>query len=181
MLLHTKAKMLSIHDKVEVLNEADEVVYSAESKVLSIHHATTVRDGQGREVAKITQKPLSLHETHDIEMADGEKIELRTELFHVMKDVIDLEGLGWQLHGDVLEHNYEIVNKLGATIAAAHHKWVSVHDVYYIDVMDESQADKIVCVYLALEQIIRMRELQRANAAGGTAAAAGTADRNDQN
>ena len=59
MLLHTKAKMLSIHDKVEVLNEADEVVYSAESKVLSIHHATTVRDGQGREVAKITQKPIS--------------------------------------------------------------------------------------------------------------------------
>ena len=180
MLLHTKARIMSIHDKVEVLDEADQVVYSAESKVLSIHHATTVRDAQGREVAKITQKPLSLHETHDIEMASGEKIELRTELFHVMKDVIDLEGLGWRLHGDILEHDYEILDQRGQAIASAHHKWVSVHDVYYIDVMDESQMDKIVCVYLALEQIIRMRELQRANAAGGAAAAGTAANRDDQ-
>ena len=181
MLLHTKARMMSIHDKVQVLDEADQVVYSVESKVFSIHHATTVKDAQGREVAQITQKPISLHETHDIVMADGEKIELRTEIFHVMKDVIDLEGVGWQLHGDILEHDYEIVDRQGMTLARAHHKWVSVHDVYYIDVLDESQTDKIVCVYLALEQIIRMRELQRANAAGGTTAAAGTADRNDQN
>ena len=174
MLLHTKARIMSIHDKVQVLDEADQVVYSVQSKVLSIHHATTVRDAQGREVAKITQKPISLHETHDIEMASGEKIELRTELFHVMQDVIDLEGLGWRLHGDILEHDYEILDQRGQTIASAHHKWVSVHDVYYIDVMDESQMDKIVCVYLALEQIIRMRELQRANAAGSAA------DRDDQ-
>ena len=180
MLLHTRARIMSIHDKVQVLDEADEVVYSAESKVLSIHHATTVRDAQGREVAKITQKPISLHETHDIEMATGEKIELRTELFHVMQDVIDLEGLGWRLHGDILEHDYEILDQRGQTIASAHHKWVSVHDVYYIDVMDESQMDKIVCVYLALEQIIRMRELQRANAAGGAAAADTAAHRDDQ-
>ena len=172
---------MSIHDKVQVLGEADQVVYSVESKVFSIHHATTVRDAQGREVAQITQKPLSLHETHDIVMTDGEKIELRTEIFHVMKDVIDLEGVGWQLQGDILEHDYQIVDGRGMPLARAHHKWVSVHDVYYIDVMDESQTDKIVCVYLALEQIIRMRELQRANAAGGTAAAAGAAHQNNNN
>ena len=179
MLLHTKAKMMSIHDKITIMDEADQVVYSVESKVLSIHHKTFVHDAQGRQVAEITQKPLSLHETHDIQMADGERIELKTELLHFMDDVIDLEGLGWQLRGDILQHNYQILDERGIQVASTHQKWVSVHDVYYIDVLDESQLDRIVCIYVALEQIIRARELRRASEASAAGAAYGKSNDNN--
>lgn len=166
MLLHSKSKMFSLHAKMEIMDEADEVIYTVESKALSIHNTTYVRDAQGREVAVITNKPVSLHETHDVRMASGEQFELRTELMHLMDDVIDLEGIGWQLRGDMLQHNYQILNERGETVATTHQKWVSVHDVYYIDVLDEGQADKIVSIYVALEKIIRARELRRENESG---------------
>ena len=177
MLLHAKSKMLSIHKKMEIMDEADQVLYTVESKALSIHDTTYVRNASGDTIATIKHKPISLHETHIIEFADGEEVEVRTEWFHVMNAVIDLEGLGWQMRGDVLQHNYEFVNSLGGVLARTHQKWVSLHDVYYIDVLDESQIDRIVAVYVALERIIREREIRRENesgviAAGGTAAAA---------
>lgn len=163
MLLHTRSKLLSIHQKMDILDEDDRVVYTVESKVVSIHNTTTVTDADGQEVAVLTHKPISLHETHDIAMASGEKIELRTELFHFTDDVVDLTGVGWQLRGDMLQHNYEIVDGDGRVLATAHHKWASLHDVYTIDILDESQTDRIVCVYVALEKIIRERETRRAN------------------
>ena len=159
---------------MEIMDEADQVVYTVESKVLTIHNTTYVHNAQGDEVAVITNKPVSLHETHEIRMASGEQFEMRTELMHLMDDVIDLDGIGWQLRGDMLQHNYQILNERGEMIATTHQKWVSVHDVYFIDVLDEGQVDKIVSVYVALEKIIRARELRRENeasAAGGAAAA----------
>ncbi len=163
MLLHTKSKLLSIHQKMDILDEEDCVVYTVESKVVSIHNTTTISNAAGQEVAVLTHKPISLHETHDLVMASGEKIELRTELFHFTDDVVDLSGIGWQLRGDMLQHSYEIVDEAGRVLASAHHKWVSLHDVYYIDVLDESQTDRIVCIYVALEKIIRERETRRAD------------------
>ena len=174
MLLHSKSKMFSLHQKMEIMDEADQVVYTVESKVLTIHNTTYVHNAQGDEVAVITNKPVSLHETHEIRMASGEQFEMRTELMHLMDDVIDLDGIGWQLRGDMLQHNYQILNERGEMIATTHQKWVSVHDVYFIDVLDEGQVDKIVSVYVALEKIIRARELRRENeasAAGGAGAA----------
>ncbi len=179
MLLHAKSKMLSIHKKMEIMDEADQVLYTVESKAVSIHDTTTVRNAAGETVATIKHKPISLHETHIIELADGEEAEVRTELFHVMQDVIDLEGLGWQMRGDILQHNYEFVNSLGGVLARTHQKWVSLHDVYYIDVLDESQVDKIVSVYVALERIIREREIRRENESGVIAAGAAAASQSN--
>ena len=179
MLLHAKSKMLSIHKKMEIMDEDDRVLYTVESKAISIHDTTYIRNAEGETIATISHKPISLHETHEIEFADGERVEVRTEWFHVMNDVIDLDGLGWQLRGDVLQHNYEFVNQLGAVMARTHQKWVSLHDVYYIDVVDERQLDRIVCIYVALERIIREREIRRENESGVIGAAAAV-HHNDQ-
>ncbi len=181
MLLHAKSKMLSIHKKMEIMDEDDRVLYTVESKAISIHDTTYIRNAVGETIATISHKPISLHETHEIEFADGERVEVRTEWFHVMNDVIDLDGLGWQLRGDVLQHNYEFVNQLGAVMARTHQKWVSLHDVYYIDVLDEGQLDRIVCIYVALERIIREREIRRENESGviGASAAAHHSDQQD--
>ncbi len=178
MLLHAKSKMLSIHKKMEIMDEADQVLYTVESKAISIHDTTYVRNAAGENIATITHKPISLHETHIIQFADGEDVEVRTEWFHVMKDVINLEGLGWQMRGDILQHNYEFVDMRGGVLARTHQKWVSLHDVYYIDVLDESQLDRIVAVYVALERIIREREIRRENESGAVAGGAAVIHQN---
>ena len=163
MLLHTKAKMFSLHQKIEILNEADEPVYHVESKVFSLHGITYIYDAQNRQLAVMKRKPVSLHETHDITLASGEEIEIRTELFHLMNDVIRIDSLGWELHGDFLQHNYELIDQNGQVVATTHHKWVSLHDVYYIDILRENEVDRIVCIFVMLEKIIRGREQRREN------------------
>ncbi len=163
MLLHTKAKMLSIHKKIEIMDEDDRVVYEVESKAVSVHDTTFIRKADGEEIAKVTKKPISMHETHTIEMASGEEIDIKTEWFHLMNDVIKIDSMGWELHGDVLQHNYELYDAMGNLVASTHRKWVSLHDVYYIDIRNESLTDRIVCVYVTLEKIIRDREQGRMN------------------
>lgn len=163
MLLHTKSKMLSLHQKIEILNENNAAVYHVESKVVSIHNTTYIYDAHKRQIAVIKRKPVSMHETHTLEMASGEVIEISTDWFHLMDDVIRIDSLGWQLHGDVLQHNYELIDEHGQTAATTHHKWVSLHDVYYINVLNERELDRIVCIYVMLEKIIRDREQRRAD------------------
>jgi len=36
-------------------------------------------------------------------MADGTHFELSNELFHIIKDITNIQGLGWQLKGNILE------------------------------------------------------------------------------
>lgn len=49
----------------------------------------------------------------------------------------------------------------GQVIAATHHKWVSLHDTYDIEVADEGDMDRIISVYVTLEKIFRSREQRR--------------------
>ncbi len=163
MHLHTKSKLFSIHKKMKILNDENKTVYEVESKAISIHDTTYIRDEHNRQVAVLTCKPISMHETHLIEMASGEQIEIKTELFHLMEDVIRIDALGWELHGDLLQHDYQLVDMNGQVIAATHHKWVSLHDTYDIEVADEGDMDRIISVYVTLEKIIRSREQRRMN------------------
>ena len=42
---------------------------------------------------------------YEITMADGKKFELSNELFHLIKDIINIQGLGWQIRGNILGLN----------------------------------------------------------------------------
>lgn len=152
--LHIKQKVLSLHGKMKVLDNDENEVYNVESKMISIHNKTYIHNVQGEQIAFISRKPISIHEVHDVEMSDGTKFQLRTEWFHVVQDVIDIEGLGWHLHGDFLQHNYEIWDETGKTVATTHMKWLSIHQISYIDILDESKQDIVVALFVALERII---------------------------
>lgn len=43
--------------------------------------------------------------------------------------------------------------------------WVSMHDIYFIDIMDDSKADLVVAVCVTLRRIMQDRE-QAGNSAG---------------
>lgn len=167
MNLHMQSKVFSLHGRMDVLDEAENAVYTIESKPISLHNKTYVRNAAGDEVAYISRKAISLHETHYVEMSDGLNFELRTELFHITKDIIDIEGLGWKLQGDFFQHDYQILDENDRPLAATHVKWFSIHNVYFIDIFDDAKADVIIALYVALERIIQDRA---ANASASSAA-----------
>lgn len=170
MKLHIKAKVISVHSKMDILDEQDELAYKVQSKALSIHDKTYIRNRAGDEVAYIHAKAISIHSVHYVEMADGVNFEMSEELWHLTKDIINIPELGWQLRGDFTAHNYEMLDANGNVIATAHRKWFSLHGIYYLDVLEEDKAEVAVAVYVVLEHMISARE----TAAAASCTPAGT-------
>lgn len=165
MKLKMKAKIASIHNKISITDEEGNLVYQVHSKVFSLHNVTYLADGEGEEIAVITRKPVSMHDVHTIQLVDGTEIELRTELLHLTKDVLNIEALGWQLTGDLTQHDYQLTDDQGQLLAQTHRKWLSLHDTYEVDIVDEERMDLIVAVLVALDKLVaeRQRVIQNAD------------------
>ena len=111
--LFTSSKVLTVHHRIEITDAEGNVVYRAQTKFPSLHDKTDVFDSDGRYAAHIEKKLFTLHERHFVTMADGEAFELSNEIFHIIKDVTNIEGLGWQLRGNILGLNFELYDEYG--------------------------------------------------------------------
>ena len=162
--------MASIHDKSDVLDENGNLLYRVHSRALSIHDKTYIEDTSGNEVAYIHAKAVSIHHVYYVELASGASFELHEELNHV-KDVIDVEPIGWQLRGDsIIEFDFHVYDDQQRTVATAHRNVVSLHDIYDMDVLDESKADIVVAIFVIMRHIVEQR-----NQAAGMAASSSSA------
>ena len=156
--LYTSSKVISLHHRIEVMNDREEVVYRAESKAISLHDRTEIFDAEGNLVAKMWKKVLTLHERHFIEMADGTNFQLSNELWHLIKDVTNVEELGWQLSGNIMALNFELYDADGSIIAVIGQKMFSLHDKYCIDIYKPEHEQKVVAILITLQHMIRDRE-----------------------
>jgi len=162
--LFTTTKVFTLHHHIDITDENENVVYQANSKFFSIRDKTDVTDMAGKQVAHIERKFFTLHERHFITMGDGTKFELSNELWHVVKDVTNIEGLGWQLRGNIAELNFELYDASGNIIAVIGQKLISLHDKYCIDIYRPEEEHKIVAILITLQHMIRDREASRSAA-----------------
>ena len=156
--LFTSTKVFTLHHHIDITDGDGNVVYQAESKMISIHDKTWIRDMSGNQVAYIWRKILTLHERHFIEMSDGTNFELSNELFHLIRDITNIEGLGWQLRGNILGLNFELYDAEGEIIAVIGQKMISLHDKYCIDIYRPECEKTCVAILIALQHMIRDRE-----------------------
>ncbi len=162
--LFTTTKVFTLHHHIDITDENENVVYQANSKFFSIRDKTDITDMAGKQVAHIERKFFTLHERHFITMGDGTKFELSNELWHVVKDVTNIEGLGWQLRGNIAELNFELYDASGNIIAVIGQKLISLHDKYCIDIYRPEEEHKIVAILITLQHMIRDREANRSAA-----------------
>ena len=156
--LFTSTKVFTIHHKIEITDERENVVYRAASKAISLRDKTDVCDASGNPIAHIERKILSFHERHYVTMADGTAFELSNELFHLIRDVTNIVGLGWQLRGNILGLNFELYDQNGQIIAVIAQKLVSLHDKYCIDIYRPEYEKTVVAILITLQHMIRDRE-----------------------
>ena len=161
--LYSELKMLTLHQHTDITDEAGQVLYQARSKMVSLHDKTDIVDASGRHVAHIEAKLLSFHERHYITMADGRRLTLSNEFFHLIRDITNIEELGWQIRGNLLELNFALIDGDGLPVAAIAQKMVSFHDRYCIDIYQPEQEEMVVAIVITLQHMIRKREEQRAN------------------
>ena len=155
--LFTSSKVFTLHHHIDITDENENVVYHASTKFPSLHDKTDIVDALGRPVAHIERKFFSLHERHYVTMADGLSFELSNELFHLIKDITNIEGLGWQLQGNILGLNFELYDGAGNVIAVIGQKMFSIHDKYCVDIYMPEHERIVVAILITLQHMISDR------------------------
>ena len=152
--LFTSAKFFSLHHHIDIMDEQEKVVYRAKSKVLSIRDKTDVFDVQGNPVAHIEAKVFTIHEIHYVTMADGTKFELSNEVLHLVKDITNIVGLGWQLRGNIAALNFELYDQDDSVIAVIGQKLLSIHDKYCIDIYKPEYEQIVIAILVTLQHML---------------------------
>jgi len=155
--LFTSTKLLTLRHEISVTDDRENVVYRAQSKVVSLRDKTDVFDAADEPVAHIEKKLFSFHERHFITMADGTQFELSNELFHLIKDVTNIVGLDWQLRGNILGLNFELYDEQKRIVAVISQKMLSLHDKYCIDIYQPEHEKIVVAILITLQHMIRDR------------------------
>ncbi|MBQ4505820.1 MAG: LURP-one-related family protein [Firmicutes bacterium] len=167
--LFTSTKVFTLHHKIDITDAEEKVVYTAATKFPSILDKTDVFDASGARVAHIERKLISLHQRHYVDMEGGPSFELSNELFHLIKDITNIEGLGWQLRGNILGLNFELYDEEGGIIAVIAQKMLSIHDKYCIDIYRPEYEKTVVAILVTLQHMVRDRQ-----ASGGSGSSAGS-------
>ena len=118
-------------------------------------------DQAGNQVAHIERKFFTLHERHFITMADGTAFQLSNELWHIIKDVTNLEELGWVLRGNIAELNFQLYDAQDQVIAVISQKLISIHDKYCVDIYQADKEPIVVAILVTLQHMIKDREAAR--------------------
>ena len=162
--LFTSTKVLTLHHKITITDAEENVVYRAESKFFSLRDKTDIFDAADNLVAHIERKIFTIRQRHFVSMADGTSFELSNELLHLIKAITNIEGLGWQLRGNILGLNFELYDQNDQIIAVIAQKMISLHDKYCIDIYRPEYEKTVVAILVTLQHMIRDRE----NASSGS-------------
>ena len=161
--LFTTSKVFTLHHHIDITDGNEKVIYQANTKFPSLHDKTDIMDEFGNKVAHIEKKIFTLHQRHFITMGDGRSFQMSNELFHIVKDVTNIEGLGWQLRGNIAELNYELYDAQNNIIAVISQKLLSIHDKYSIDIYQPEQEAAVIAILITLQHMIKDREASRSS------------------
>ena len=169
--LFTTSKVFSLHHRITIVDNAENVIYRSETKFPSLHDKTDIYDAAGQHVAHIERKFFSLHERHFVTMADGTAFQISNELFHIVKDITNIEELGWQLKGNIFGLNFELYDGSGQIIAVISQKFLSIHDKYSIDIYKPEAEQTVIAILITLQHMVKDR--QNASSAGSSSSSSG--------
>ena len=156
--LYTSTAFLSLCHHIIITDAAGVPVYESSSKVFSFRDRTDVMRADGTHVAHIERKVFTLHQRHYVTMEDGTAFELWSELFHIIKDIINIDGLGWQIEGNILQMNFLIKDRNGNAVAYIGQKLFSIHDRYSVDIYQPQYEEAVVAILVCLQHMVRDRE-----------------------
>ncbi|MBQ6494022.1 MAG: LURP-one-related family protein [Erysipelotrichaceae bacterium] len=155
--LYTALKFGDLHQRIDITDEEENVKYYTKSSVFTLTGKTDIFDASDELVAHLEKKPISLHEKHYVTMADGTSFTLSNELFHIVEDITNIEGLGWQMQGNIIGLHFNLLDENGEPIARVVKKAISIHDKYSIDIYKPEFEKEVVAIVIQLEKMLQAR------------------------
>ena len=159
--LYTALQLGERHRRIDITDAEGGLKYYTQSSIFALKGKTDIMDAGGNVVAHLEKRPISLHEKHFITMADGRSFTLSNEILHIIKDITNIEGLGWQLQGNIIGLTFNLLDEYGRPIARVEKQAISVHDKYSIGIYQPDQEEAVVAIVIQLEKMIEARSENR--------------------
>ena len=156
--LFTTSKVFTLHKHIDITDDQEKIVYQSDTKFPSLHDKTDIKDADGKQIAHIERKFWTLHERHFVTMEDGTQFQISNELFHLVKDITNIEGLGWQLRGNIAGLNFELYDSQENVIAVIGQKMFSLHDKYCIDIYQPEAEQTVIAILVTLQHMMKDRQ-----------------------
>lgn len=149
MKLLFKQRMFSWFDSYDIYDEYGEIKYIVKGQ-LSWGHLLKIYDRNNQEVGYIKERVLTFLPKFEIYVKDNYLGCINKELsFFMPKYNIDFNG--WNIEGNWLEWDYNILDYNGQTIANISKQLFNWTDTYVIDVQDSSDALYALMLVLAID------------------------------
>ncbi|MBN7773614.1 LURP-one-related/scramblase family protein [Clostridium aminobutyricum] len=163
MKLYIRQKVFSWVDQFTVKDETGADKYFVEGEFFSWGKKLHVSDVFGRETAFIQQKVFSFLPKFFV-FIEGEQIAEIVKEFTFLSPKYSIEGLGWEINGSFMAHDYEITQH-GRPIVRIHKEWMTWGDCYELEIANEQDEMIALSVVLAIDCVMA------ADAAGASAGA----------
>lgn len=146
MKLYIKEKVFSWGDKFTVKDQFGNDKYMVQGEVFSFGKKLHIYDMVGRELALIKQELWSFLPKYDV-FCNGQQVaEIKRE-FTFLRPRYSIGGLGWEINGSFLAHDYEIIQN-GRPIVRISKEWMTWSDSYELDI--ENPRDELIALAVVL-------------------------------
>ena len=149
MKLLFKQRFFSWFDSYDIYNEAGQTVYTVKGR-LAWGHCLKIYDAQGREIGTVKERVFTFLPKFEMYLGDRYIGCISKEFtFFIPKYNIDCNG--WEVEGDWLEWDYQILGRSGSPVATVSKELFNWTDTYVIDVVDPNDALCALMLVLAID------------------------------
>ena len=149
MKLLFKQRLFSWFDSYDIYDERGNTVYTVEGQ-LSWGHCLQISDSTGRHVGTVRERVLSFLPRFEIYEGDMLVGSIRKE-FSFLFPRFTVDCRDWEVRGQIMEWDYEIVDSRGAVVAAVNKELFNWTDTYMMEIADPADALYVLMVVLAID------------------------------
>lgn len=157
-----KQELWSLGGRFNISDEAGMPHYQCEGSLFRVPKRFTITDMQGNLVSQIEKIFLSFLPTFKVNLACGESFTLRKE-WTLFKPRYQIENLNMIIQGDFWNLDFDL-EKDGQVLARISQEWLRLTSTYNIEVYDESYADLVISLVVAIDYVKAME----ANSSNGS-------------
>ena len=149
MKLLFKQRFFSWFDSYDIFYENGETVFTVEGK-MSWGHKLHILNRHGEHIATVKQVVLTW--LPKFELYEGDRyIGSINKKLTFLKPQYEIDFNGWNITGNFLEWDYNIVNSSGQTVATVSKELFNFTDTYTIETINDSDALYALMVTLAID------------------------------
>ena len=155
MKLYMKQKVFSWGDKFTVKDANGADRYYVQGEVFTFGKKLHIYDMLGNEVAFVKQEVFSWLPRYYVFRNQRQVAEIKKE-FTMFLPKYTIAGLGWEVEGHFMEHDYQIIEN-GRPIVSIAKAWLSWGDSYELDIAPSCDEVSALAVVLAVDCVLDSR------------------------